>query len=369
MTHPSHAPRSRAHASRTSIVIGCIVVALSLLVTVVSANSAGATAQSPNCNSSFNPYSYSRAAVSACGYKIFPRTAVKPLPGGGFGYYYDMNGTTVEFLVPPAGFQPTTAATSQLKEYGIPLRPANRGGLARWQAEMTNSRPSSPPPFLAQTHAHADTVYSNNWAGYAVTGNGGTFTHAEAWYYEPAFGGSRCSTNADVTWAGIGGYYSNSGALGQDGTAHGLSGMGDHQAWWEVYPYNNITAVSLYGHSGYLFDASTAWVGSGGYYAFYMKDYYSGNYLAFRGYVDHYDGRSAEAITERPSINGSYTYLSNFGTMTVNSSQAQGVPINDYDPNTRRHGVHMTDTSGTDMADPSSIGSGGHFTISQHSCS
>ena len=370
MTQQSRAPELRTHTVRKWVVVGCVVVALSLLVAATTTHSAAATVRAPNCRSSFDPYSYSQPTVSACGYKTFARTAVKPLPGGGFGYYYDMNGATVEFLVPPAGFRPSTATSAQLQEYGIPARPANPGDLARWQAEVSRSQPSSPPPFLAETHAHADTVYTYNWAGYAVTGSAGTFTHAEAWYYEPEFGGSRCSTNSDVTWAGIGGYYSGSSALGQIGTAHGVPGVGNHQAWWEVYPYNNITPISLYGHiGGYLVDASAAWVGSGGFYAFYIKDYYSGNYLAFREYINHFDGRSAEAITERPSINGSFSNLSNFGTLTVNSSQANGQGINNYSPNGVRHGVHMIDTSGTDMADPSTIGSNGYFTVSQHSCS
>jgi hypothetical protein len=316
---------------------------------------------------SFDPYAYSQAAVRACGYKVFPRAAVKALAGGGSGYDYDVNGATVEFLVPPKGFQPATATSAQLSEYGLPARPAAPHALARWQAEMGNFKPASPPPpFLAETHAHADTVYFYNWAGYAVTGSSGSFHQAEAWYIEPTFYSSSCSTNADVTWAGIGGYSGN--VVGQDGTAHGVPGVGNHQAWWEVYPDNNITPVALYGHIGYLFDASTYW-NSNGYYVFYMYDYESGNYVSFREYITDRDTTSAEAITERPTINGSLSHLSNFKTMTISASQANGSGLNNWSGSGGRHGIHMIDTSGTDMADPSGIGSNGYFTVTQHHCS
>lgn len=131
-----------------------------------------------------------------------------------------------------------------------------------------------PPPFLAETHVRADTAANPYWAGCVVSNtNQGTFYHAEAWYYEATFYGSSCNTNYDVTWAGIGGW--GTSYLGQDGTSHNLPGIKDHQAWWEVVPLNFVTPVSLYGHSGYLFDASTSYNSQHGWYAFYMQDYYS----------------------------------------------------------------------------------------------
>jgi hypothetical protein len=46
--------------------------------------------------------------------------------------------------------------------------------MSAWKGAVT------PPPFLAETHTSADTVYYQNWSGYAITGSAGTYTHAEA---------------------------------------------------------------------------------------------------------------------------------------------------------------------------------------------
>jgi hypothetical protein len=364
----SHASRWRAHESRKLLAAVCATAVLPLLIAAASTRSAAAEGPH-NCNSSFDPYAYTQAAVAACGYKTFPRTAVKALAGGGSGYDFDVNGHTVEFLVPPAGFQPATATNAQLNEYGLPPRPTASTPLARWHTEMRNFKPASPPPaFLAESHAHAANNYSTNWSGYAVVGGDGAFNHAEIWYTEPTFFSSSCSTNADVTWAGIGGWFGPNDTVGQDGTAHGVPGVDNHQAWWEVSPDNDIIPVPLYGHINYLFDASTRW-SDNGYYVFYMYDYESSNYLSFREYITDKDQRSAEAINERPTINGSYSYLSNYQTETVSESQANDTGINNYSPTGGRYGVHMVDKAGGDMADPSGIGSNGYFTITQQRCS
>lgn len=349
------------------LVCSVAVALVSLGAGTANARSSKSVRMPPNCHASFDPYSYSRAAVTACGYKTFPLESVRQLPGGGASYNYRVNGWNVHFYVPPTGFRPTTATNSQLEEYGLPPRPTSRAALASWRKEMGGlNKPASPPPFLAETHAQADTVYMYYWAGYAVTGSAGTFYHAEAWYKEPTFYSSSCSSTAAVTWAGIGDYYNDGSPIGQDGTGHNVPGLGNHQAWWEVYPYNNITAIGfIYGHPGYKFDASTYWFGSG--YTFYVKDYYSGNYTAFREDINHYDGRSAEAIIERPSVNGSHTDLSNFKTMYFTNTEANGKGLQNWTDG-NRHGIHMQAANGDDLADPSTIGSDGAFSVSQHHC-
>jgi Peptidase A4 family len=336
------------------------------------AGARGAAAPGPgaaplNCDSSFNPYAHSRAAVSACGYPTFPRVAAHALPGGGTSYDYLVHGLRVRFYVPPKGFDPATAANARLSEYGFPTRPATDTAAKRWAAQMRAWKGAvTPPPFLAETRASADTVYTYNWSGYAVSGSHGTYTHAEAWYIEPTYYGSACSTNAEVTWAGLGGYNGSGDDLGQDGTGHGVPGMGNHQAWWEIVPGYNIVPVNFYGHSGYLFDASTRWLGNG--YRFYLYDYYSATTDAFDVSSSTYSGDSAEAVAERPTINGSFSDLSNFGTLTFSETQANGVGFDQYSASGTRHGMHMIDTGGNDMADPSDIGSDGYFTDTQHSC-
>jgi hypothetical protein len=348
---------------------GAAVIGLTVTAGHAGAASAAPRATTLDCNSSFDPYAYTQAQVSACGYQTFAQTSVTAMVGGGSSYQYTVNGVTVAFLVPPANFHPATATAAQLDEYGFPAKPAasDTSDLTTWTKQMTGWKGAvTPPPFLAVSNTTANTVYTQNWSGYAVTGGQGTYTHAEAWYVEPSFGGSVCSTNAEVTWAGIGGYYGSSDDLGQNGTAHNVPGVGNHQAWWEIIPFYSIVPINFYGHAGYLFDASTRWLGNG--YRFYFYDYYSGTTDALNVDDAAYSGDSAEAIAERPKVGNSFTNLSNFGTLEFQSTQANGVGLDQYSGSGPRHGVHMVDSGGKDMADPSDITGGGSFGVSQKSC-
>lgn len=350
------------------------VATLPLLITPLSASASPASSL-PNCHSSFNPYAYSRAAVAACGFPTFPLTATQALPGGGSSYDYMVNGHLVKFKVPPPGFHPSTASSANLKEYGLPPRPAAARPLAQWQAQMRSWRGAAkPPPFLAETHVRSDTVTLGNWSGYSLSGSPGTYADVEAVYGEPTLYSSQCSTNAESTWTGIGGYQSQ--YLGQNGTgaAQGIPGIGQHQAWWEVVPDESEVPINLYAHPSNDFGVVTRWLGS--YYEFYWYDYYSGQSQTVDDYTSSYDGTSAEAIVERPAVSGQWTYLSNFGTADFVSTYSSGLSFDQYSPNGVRHGIHMYDTwepstqtwGGTQMADPSAIGSGGFFTDTQDSC-
>jgi hypothetical protein len=363
----SRPPESRAHSIRKLLAIFSVASMFPLVLAAASPRLATTAAVPGDCNSSFDPYAYTQAAVNACGYTTFSRNAVNALAGGGSSYDYSVNGSNVRFYVPPAGFDPSTATAAQLNEYAFPPRPTDPAALAQWQTEMSNWKgAASPPPFLTETHAQADSVNMYYWAGYALDGNSIVFTHAEAWYLEPTFGSSHCSSDAEVTWAGIGDY-SNSGAIGQDGTAYNVAGMGNHQAWWEVYPDVGIMPVNLYGHAGSLFDASTRRISGG--YRFYMYDYATSTTQAFDVSINDYDGSSAEAIAERPAAaDGSHTNLSNFGTLTFSETQANGNGFNTFNPDGVRHGVHMVKANGDDLADPSAMGSNGTFTVTQKNC-
>jgi len=172
------------------------------------------------CNSSFNPYDYTQAAVRACGLPTFSLSSVTPLADGGSSYHYDIYGSQASVLVPPAGFNPLTATSAQLNEYGFPPRPTDPSALQQWQAEFRNySGAANPPPFLAGSNITtqtgpvlgsdpitAGTTTSSNWSGYVILGSSGTFTHAETTFVEPdKTYPTVCATHAEVTWAGIGG--------------------------------------------------------------------------------------------------------------------------------------------------------------------
>lgn len=357
--------RFRRHARTARKVAVPVGVASALSFMIVPASAATAPL---DCNSSFDPYAYTQAAVSACGYQTFPLAVVNALPGGGSSYEYLVNGATVRFYVAPKGFDPSTATAAALDEYGFPPRPTEATALSRWQNQMSAWNGSvTPPPFLAETHTSNDSVTYGNWSGYAVTGGADTYTHAEAWFIQPTFGSSRCSTNAESTWAGIGGYYGSSDDLAQDGTAHNEPGIGDGQAWWEIVPGYNAVPVNLYGHYPYQFDASVRWLGNA--YRFYMYDYDSGTTVALDVGSSTYSGDSAEAIAERPEIGGSDSNLSNFGTLVFTQTEANGVYFNNYSSNGIRHGIHMVNPdNGDDLADPDTISSYGYFTDTQKNC-
>jgi len=320
-----------------------------------------------NCHSSFDPYRYTRAALAACGIRTFARTAVRAMPGGGTSYDYSMDGGTVRTYVPPAAFDPSTATAAQLNEYGFPPRPTDPGALRRWRTEMSNWKGTAPPaPFLAETGVHMDSMQSPTWSGYVVTEPPGTFNHAEMWYVEPRFYHSRCSANSELTWAGIGGAHTST--LSQDGTSHSALGLRNHQAWWEILPATAVPVKGIYGHPDYLFDASVRRITGG--FRFFMYDYYFNISWATDvtgSAFNRYDGSSAEAIAERPLVNKIPTNLSNFRTIMVGSALANGSAFNTFNPVGHRHGVHMI-SNGRDLADPSGIGPGGSFTITQHNC-
>jgi hypothetical protein len=340
-----------------------VAVSVAFVWIAGSAHAAPIATPPADCNSSFDPYDYTQAAVSACGYRTFPLQAVTPIAGGGATYDYDMDGHRVREYVPPADFDGTAATDDQLEKYGLPPRPSDLAAYPDWQKRMTKVQVGTPAPFIVESNATSDTVSSPKWSGYAVTASRGTFTQAETWFYQPTFYSSSCTSNSETTWAGIGGY--GSGALGQDGTAHNVPGFADGQAWWEVFPDNDMVAVQLAGHSGHEFDASTRRISGG--YRFYMYDYYSATTRTIDSSIDDYAGGSAEAIAERPKVNGSLTNLSNFETMVFDRSEANGSGLNNWSASGGRHGMHMYNGT-TELASPSDIGSDGYFTDTQLHC-
>lgn len=363
------APHARRRPARKLAALAGAALVLPLSAAVVNPAIASSATAPPDCNSSFNPYSFTPEQLSTCGITTFPQASTNGLAAGGSAVNYTVNGALVQILIPPAGFDPSTASAAQLDQYGFPPQPKDPAAVAQWQAMMSTWAGSAPaPPFLAETTATSDTQFSRNWSGYKVTGPSGQFTQASADYNEPTFGSSRCTTNEESTWAGIGGNGSTD-PLGQAGTAHNVAGLANHQAWWEVVPGVAMTAINLTTAAGHHFFASTRRITGG--YQFFVEDVTTNSSQVLNVMINNYSGDSAEAIAERPTLNGQPTNLSNFGTLTFTQSLANGNGINTYDPQGIRHGVHMTSdgsSTGTDLADPSAIGSSGSFTDTQNSC-
>jgi hypothetical protein len=215
----------------------------------------------PNCNSSFDPYRYTAAAISACGFKTFPLTGTRKLPGGGTSYEYKVEGGRVSMPIPPERFRPLRASKAQLEEYGLPTRPGKGPALAHWIAEMRAWKgTASPPPFLTETHTRSgfDHIQSDNWSGYSASPHA-PLGQASVSYLEPTIhglGGCLAATSGEATWVGIGGVFPGE-LLAQDGTAWGVAGMAPHEAWWEIVgngapgaPTYNIRPAGLIVSSG-----------------------------------------------------------------------------------------------------------------------
>ena len=155
--------------------------------------------------------------------------------------------------------------------------------------------------------------------------------------------------------------------------------MDVHEAWWEIYPYNNLMAISYYGTPGVIFDASVRVIDTGYRFWFYN---WSGQSMAFDvPFTGSSNSLTAEVVIERPIVGNSPTNLANFQTLNVYQSEAwinnftNGNTFDTFPANLQRstglqrHGVHMSnDATGHDLADPGNIFASGGFDVSQHNC-
>ena len=204
-----------------------------------------------------------------------------------------------------------------------------------------------------QHGAKNTTVSSTNWSGYAATGATNAFKSVSSSWTQPAI---TCTSKATYSsfWVGLDGY--NNSALEQTGTeADCIGGKATYGAWWEVLPASE-SAYSVTVKPG---DALTASVVDNGNGTFTMtlKDSTQGwtkttTHAGSSGYKDS----SAEVIAEATEVNGKIANLSNFGTVTFNSSTAGGTALGSLSPNE----IVMEGTSGDVKAQPGAV-SGGTF--------
>jgi hypothetical protein len=113
-----------------------------------------------------------------------------------------------------------------------------------------------------------------------------------------------------VFWVGIGGF--NVTQLGQNGTGENSPGLAQNQYWSEILP-QQASYVPQNGTApiGSEIFADTNYSGGNTYY-FTFQDYTNYDYLYYHVTANGYNGSTAEQVVERPTVNGSYTNLSNF---------------------------------------------------------
>ncbi len=208
----------------------------------------------------------------------------------------------------------------------------------------------APTPSWVQTPAlpGSKTAYYYNWSGYAAQAKA-PFTLVHSTYVQPTV---TCPVKKAYTvfWVGFDGFTNST--VEQDGTLAYCSGTTpEYEAWWEMYPTNDITAVpSVAVAPGDKINATVTF--QGGVYTMTVKDMTSGTHFTrtakcAKGLTCPRD--SAEWIVERPGYGGeNYAPLADWGTMNLPGDQAAtgggaGRPVSAF-TNTPIDMVNLADT-------------------------
>jgi hypothetical protein len=168
---------------------------------------------------------------------------------------------------------------------------------------------------------------STNWAGYAVSAKGVTFSQVVGSWVQPAV---TCPTNAQQDssfWVGIDGYAKGSSTVEQIGTDSDCNkgtkkkpGGPHYYAWWEMYPGASNTIITT-APSDVVFqhDSMTAQVtASGTSFTLTLTDNTQGWFFTTTQSSSAAPQSSAEWIAEAPSgCNGCASVkLADFNTVT-----------------------------------------------------
>jgi IPT/TIG domain len=318
----------------------------------------------PHACIGLDAYRSSSATRALCHVRTIPLSAVTTRRDGGHNYEYELNGSPITFVVPPAGFNAVTASQSEREAYGIPSQPPVTDTAAhdRWEEEIHSFHPSAPPKALYQPVLPATTDSSSAltseltpqgptvkgankgsltsttrggclscWAGYADTGElkgigpkVPPFTAAGIVYKEPQRLDD-CEGAHASPWVGMGG--DGSEPLDQAGTGLGKgAGIAEHQVWIENYEEpvekeDYAIPLEFYATPGGEFQILVTYDG-GNYYTVSYYNFATGTSYGpiTRKSRKTYKGLSAEYIMERPDESP----LADFGKWEVAEAWAQG---------------------------------------------
>jgi hypothetical protein len=345
-------------------------IAVSLLASAGTMAAAAAPLATPpaNCQGSFNPYSYTRAALSACSIPTYPESTSSLSGGGALYSYTGPNGLYSQTIMPPAGFDPTTATAAQLAEYAYPPRPADPQGMALWD-EIVSIPRTTPEPFMPVMSGFSAALTNSHWSGYLTAGGG--FTYAEDGYVEPTYNNTVCPNSASVTWAGLGGGPNAAAGslLVQTGTAHSSGsthiGLSNHQPWWEVAIQGSASYAQPFTNSAdaNAGDTMVAVADTQSDSGSVVFDVYDITTSQTWQAIEPLNGRTpnpatAEIITERPDVNNAgYPDLSDFGNVINFATLAAQNGLANYLYLDSPTAINMT-SGGTTLATPGAIVTG-----------
>lgn len=277
--------------------------------------------------------------------------------------YRDPAGGGVAFRRPPSGWNPITATDAELTYYGLPPRPSDSDALAAWKAEWNDYTGFAGTGVCRSSESAYTGSSFTNWAG-SVADSRTTYSAVEGNVFVAHDYTGGCGASDDhVDWVGLGG--TNSHGLLQNGIADDTS-IANSWNWW----YQGITDPS----SGLNYSTGILYIDGSNHYGdeVHLSTSYSGNTVTFLwhdlttgkvqslptnsvgpyGASEYYSGTSAEGITERPKINGSWSPLRMW-----DSGDIQWSSVKVSWPNNSNVQIRNTYHTNYDMYNPST----GHY--------
>ncbi len=283
---------------------------------------------------------------------------VNPLPGGGEVYSYTLsNGNVLDDPIPPSGFNPLAASTSQLAEYDLPPKPVDSTELASWQLQMSSFKSKSIPTSTQDAFDFASmsepvgTHYVTNssatsvrWGGYyAVGGTPGTSTYVAVKdeLTVPSVGWtSSCSSIYGIpimgsSWIGLGGGTNGSTSLIQQGLEWCEGGYMSSSPGWEMFgealdstnlnPPGPLCGVTTFQSSGDQLYLNMSYQQSSQTAYFYIDNVTTGvvTSCSLGMSNSYYDGSTADWINEQINPGSCINALANYSSYNMNDDYAE----------------------------------------------
>jgi len=229
----------------------------------------------------------------------------------------------------PEGFDPVSAADSQLEEFGFPMRPdqGDTKAYASWLRAVSvpritgtyvntgrYHRPNQKlGPDVSNSKDNISSQKSGNWSGYAVEESKKTFDQVEGFWVVPSVNNQFSSITGYMSfWIGLDGDCKCNDLI-QDGTEQQVTGgSAQYYAWVEFIPEAEIQIPSFPVSPGDVIQAySWESVKNGVVFGnYYMANFNTNKAVSTSLQIPPnttYSGESAEWIVERTEVGGSFT--------------------------------------------------------------
>jgi Peptidase A4 family len=211
-------------------------------------------------------------------------------------------------------------------------------------------------------------IETNNWAGYAVTGNG--FTDVKGSWHVPEVNCNVTPNSQSAFWAGIDGF--SNGTVEQTGTSSNCNGTTpQYFAWYEFFPGGYVELTNFLVVPGDVIGAEVKYLG-GETFQVRIHNHRTNQLYVHNQNVGGAERTSAEWIAEAPSTGSScgdilpladfhvasygLDYTSDSGTNTAIDSVTSG-RISAFGSNVQE--ITMVSCSGVNEAVPTSLTSDG----------